>query len=128
MKAEKGLPKMFERYNGKPTLMTRSSRIVQGEGYFEMDVSFLVARPPKHHHARLPSSWNWLHARNSFGLGLRKFARSCAVLSLVLPPSRLVTTVQPPSVVLPCPCWNLLYVGCDLEDQNPRLRHDRSAD
>ena len=30
---------MFERYNGKPTLMTKSSRIVQGPGYFEMDVS-----------------------------------------------------------------------------------------
>ena len=41
IKADKGLPKMFERYNGKPTLMTKSSRIVQGPGYFEMDVRFL---------------------------------------------------------------------------------------
>ena len=39
IKADKGLPQMFERYNGKPTLMTKSSRIVQGPGYFEMDVS-----------------------------------------------------------------------------------------
>lgn len=43
IKADKGLPKMFERYNGKPTLMTKSSRIVQGPGYFEMDVSILMS-------------------------------------------------------------------------------------
>eukprot|EP01043_Picozoa_sp_COSAG02_P009999 COSAG02_NODE_345_length_24135_cov_6.425404_13_plen_86_part_00 len=42
IKADKGLPKMFERYNGKPTLMTKSSRIVQGPGYFEMDVSVSI--------------------------------------------------------------------------------------
>jgi hypothetical protein len=26
LRSEAGLPKMFQRYNGKPTLMTRSSR------------------------------------------------------------------------------------------------------
>ena len=35
MKVDKGLPRMFQRYNGKPTLLTKSSRIAQGENYLE---------------------------------------------------------------------------------------------
>ena len=29
MKVDEGLPKMFQRYNGKPTLMTASTRLAQ---------------------------------------------------------------------------------------------------
>ena len=39
MKCEKGLPKMFDRYNGKPTLLTGSSTIMRGEGYLECDAN-----------------------------------------------------------------------------------------
>merc|ERR1711939_1241131 len=37
-----GLPNMCESFNGKPTLLTKSSTIVSGPGYFEVDVNLRV--------------------------------------------------------------------------------------
>ena len=39
MTVDQGLPKMFQRYNGKPTLLTKSSTVTQGPNFFEIDAN-----------------------------------------------------------------------------------------
>jgi hypothetical protein len=41
-KVDQGLPRMFQRYNGKPTLLSKSSRVAQADHFFESACPLLM--------------------------------------------------------------------------------------